>query len=614
MLDRLTRRLWRRVHPDLFARWPTAQSVNQRSMQELRALLEASGEQQASFRSGAVPPPRIQLQELRFFVREEDVLREISTTWTPPPLLVPSASPIAHANRWQRSTEGLVAALLRRIDGELPAELTAAEATTVAPETDDDHGPTSHAGESVTRAAAAAAARRRSRAAESTPSGQPQRAMDGGGELRRDLLFFHAVPEEARPRAVAQLVSLIHQVLPAGVSHGPILLCGGPPPPAARQDGFACVSVDGDAAALQRSLAEARRSAGAYAAADRRADGEAIIASGRRLRALLSCEGVRTEGALEPHVALSMYRSLLDHARSLRVALDVPWGGLHVRLEGSGDDGGAAGERAVAHGATASPHEIIDGRCGGCVLVVRGEGGAAGALSFVRREWLQLRRGQERFSLAEELRTRLGCAAVECLGAPTSTAEQCAALRRLLGLLHSTPVLLPQEDGRGLADVVLTIGDEPTTGGAPFGGVGGDTATSVRRHNLRSHRGCNGSHRHGSSRHQRTELHVPSSFDAQAVLNLLVCTAFPNAATAAGRGADVSAFPSCGRIRSTRRPAGEAAGEQSRGSGPATVQLRHWPRVAQPQATLHDLYIAARASLKDSKLIARRIPDRDVDC
>jgi len=86
--------------------------------------------------------------------------------------------------------------------------------------------------------------------------------------------------------------------------------------------------------------------------------------------------------------------------------------------------------------AASSAHQIVDGRCGGCVLVIRGECGATGALGFVRREWLQLRRGQERFYLAEELRTRLGCAAVECLGAPLSTDDQCAAL---LALLHSTP-------------------------------------------------------------------------------------------------------------------------------------------------------------------------------
>ena len=56
-LDRLTRRLWRHVHPDLFVRWPSAQSVNQRSMQDLNALLEASGQRP------------LEPQQLRFFVR-----------------------------------------------------------------------------------------------------------------------------------------------------------------------------------------------------------------------------------------------------------------------------------------------------------------------------------------------------------------------------------------------------------------------------------------------------------------------------------------------------------------------------------------------------------------
>ena len=38
---RLATQLWRRVHPDLFARWPEARAVNERSMQNLRALIDA---------------------------------------------------------------------------------------------------------------------------------------------------------------------------------------------------------------------------------------------------------------------------------------------------------------------------------------------------------------------------------------------------------------------------------------------------------------------------------------------------------------------------------------------------------------------------------------------
>ena len=57
MAARLASRLWRRVHPDLFARWPSAQSANERSMQDLRALLESAEEHRTALKSGAAPPP-----------------------------------------------------------------------------------------------------------------------------------------------------------------------------------------------------------------------------------------------------------------------------------------------------------------------------------------------------------------------------------------------------------------------------------------------------------------------------------------------------------------------------------------------------------------------------
>ena len=41
------RRLWRHVHPDLFARWPEARATNQRAMQELQGLLQQGRNGQA---------------------------------------------------------------------------------------------------------------------------------------------------------------------------------------------------------------------------------------------------------------------------------------------------------------------------------------------------------------------------------------------------------------------------------------------------------------------------------------------------------------------------------------------------------------------------------------
>ena len=56
--------------------------------------------------------------------------------------------------------------------------------------------------------------------------------------------------------------------------------------------------LDADADAVRESLRVATRSAGGLAAAARRYEVEALLASGRRLRALLGCEAVRTVPSL----------------------------------------------------------------------------------------------------------------------------------------------------------------------------------------------------------------------------------------------------------------------------------------------------------------------------
>ena len=84
--------------------------------------------------------------------------------------------------------------------------------------------------------------------------------------------------------------------------------------------------------------------------------------------------------------------------------------------------------------------ELTDAHCGGCVLVLRGSEGAASALPFARREWRTIRRCRERHSLAEQLRERLDCVAVHCVGGPHGLAAHSEALRRLLSLLRTQPV------------------------------------------------------------------------------------------------------------------------------------------------------------------------------
>ena len=116
----LASQLWRRVHPDLFARWPSARVANERSMQNLRALLDAAEEHSSALRTGAAPPrshpPR---QQVKFFVvRDEDAadpLEEIAAVWRPPGLGA-SRHTAAQGDAWLRSAEGVVASLLRQAD------------------------------------------------------------------------------------------------------------------------------------------------------------------------------------------------------------------------------------------------------------------------------------------------------------------------------------------------------------------------------------------------------------------------------------------------------------------------------------------------------------------
>jgi hypothetical protein len=204
---------------------------------------------------------------------------------------------------------------------------------------------------------------------------------------------------------------------------------------------------------------------------------------------------------------LGMYEELLVHAAGLRSALDGPWTGLHLVLESpdddarddvcEGDDGGGARADDDARATAPAAVALGDASCGGGTLVVSGLAGASGALAFVRREWRVIGQCQRRYALSEALRERLGCAAVECHGAPAATDAQVDSLRRLLTLLRGVPRLLPQEEF--LADVAISIG-EVGKGGLSAGAAG---VTGVA-----------GTARRASGSASRLELRLPSSFDA----------------------------------------------------------------------------------------------------
>ena len=347
-MPRLARRVWRRVHPDLFARWPEAQAANQRAMQELQALLDAAEAHQlgAAEDKGALPhqpralPPSS--KEIRFFVhsdvaeRDGPALREVSTVWSAPPSpsLVAAAtarSTAALARVWKRSAEGCMVRLLRSIDP------TDASLSTdgLTDDRREDSSPRAlsppgtrrpaAAAEAVVSAAKEAAMRRRqhphgsSRASEAS-SAAARRSMPAatGGRLRPDLLFFYGVHgEEAQERARARVASLLFEMWPADEAHSPILVyssraAGGEGAPAApyvkaAEAGFACVPLEQlDAPTLHRSLALAAATLGGSEASVRRTEGDAVLRAGERLRSLLGCETVHTASELCNAAARSM--------------------------------------------------------------------------------------------------------------------------------------------------------------------------------------------------------------------------------------------------------------------------------------------------------------------
>lgn len=479
---RLANQLWRRVHPDLFARWPTAQAVNEKSMQSLRGLLDAADENQAALRSGAAlrhaAPPN---QEVRFFVVHDEVaavpLREVSALWRSPPI-VHAVSREKNAEAWFQSAESCVKALLREIDQDAPSDEPPIADGGRRGEYDEHVDAASDVG--MVRAATQAAERRRQREKQDhrrrAPAYDPEADLGGGAELRPSMLFFHQVPFHQRAEAKERLAEMIGKSLPEGAQHGPVLVCGRlPPPPDAAESGFACVSLESLLGAggspafgprhLRQALRAAEESSGGQRAAARQAEGDWLIESSRQLRKTLGCEGVRWDVDLLSNTeASAICQVLLPHAPALRAALDNPWAGLFLDFEPATAAGSADSHRADFEAANA---RIVDASGGGGALVLRGAAGAADALRFVQGGgWRELRYVQRRHQLARELRERLGCRAVEAMGAPRRTAAQCATLAELLNVLRVQPVLLSgrRKHASGvssddhLGEVTVTVG------------------------------------------------------------------------------------------------------------------------------------------------------------
>ena len=486
-------------------------------MQSLQMLLDAAEAQQTALLQKSAPPPAPSQQHLIFFVEEEGNLREVTFTWQAPSSLTVSMqrSPEAQAEMWQRSTETCLSKLLHRID---PSDSSLDSFTFPS----DGHYEALGADETIVSAARSAARRRREHTRTSSVETTPPPPYPLGGRLREDLIFFHDILPETRSTAIERLASLMYQVVPPRFEHGPILVYGAAPPASAAASGFTCVPIDVDADTLLESMRKARQSTGGIEAASRRKDARAMLEAARRLRSTLGCMSVHTredrlgshregDGGDGPAVAtglrswLRMYEELLVQAAGLRSALDGPWEGIHLLLERGSDPHKKCAELSP-HTPAGSQRdvEICDAHCGGGTLVMRGERGVSSVLRFVQREPRKLLLCRARYTLAEQLRERLGCIGVDCVGAPLSTDQQVVSLRRLLTLLRSASVLLPQDGG--LDHVAISIGTH--------------RSPCLRKGRLDSRWTLLEPGR-AAIKPGRTELHLPSVFDEHEVMELL---------------------------------------------------------------------------------------------
>ena len=468
-LRKLAQRLWPSVHPDLFHRFPAQQAVNQRSMQELNALMDAA----------TSPPPLPPPCMLRFFISgaEDDAPREISRRWSPP-IQVGAGSVEAGAKRMERSVEACVQGLLLQLKLEpKPGEAREADANQARAQSDADEAGVDPLLRSAIRAAVLRAQKDSARRAGAAAGAEAEAEADtdakaGGDEgragvvLREELVFFYEVPQEERLAATAWLRGLwpthgMPDPHPPVVVHMP----GAPPPRVALEGGFACVALRGaEAEAVRRRLIEAAQTAAAVHTRERSRAARAARGRCDALALALRCDAVEAHPALPPCVALRMAASLLAAVPQLRSALEVPWHGVSLRLWPA-VDGAAACEVSevgevgeVGDGSYGAAGGGVRGGVGGGLrLEVRGDDGVAAAPATVRGAWRLLRAAARRQEMQQELGARLRLAAVHAAppAAPPAAAElgrrmqqQLSSLTSALTLLRSEHVPLPPEAAR----------------------------------------------------------------------------------------------------------------------------------------------------------------------
>ena len=404
----LLRSLYRRVHPDLFHRQPAAHAVNLASMQELQSFLDANP------RSRASEPVK-----LRFFVADSDAAapaREVSLTWRPPGDV--------GDERWARSGDACVRALLREVDPEAAAAAAPPPALRLPRRASPRRPP-------------APARCRRCNCATTCPA--PATCPPTGAPRR-------AAPAAARRAAGGRRVA------------PPI-----PPHAAAERGrgarrGFACVALDDDSA-RRRAGARARRRRGG---GGRRGGGDAA-GGGARGALGWSASSKRDLGARGGGAAA---RAVFD-ASPLR-ALDAPWHGLSLVVRAAAADRDAPADAADADDAPPPALELADAPDAGGAVVLR-RGGRGGRTGWVRAR-RALRCAQERFALAAELRDRLRLGGVDAhgLGAGDGAGAggaQVDSLRHAVRSLREQQVRLPEE--------AATMRMRLRIGGAEGGGGGG---------------------------------------------------------------------------------------------------------------------------------------------
>ena len=277
-------------------------------------------------------------------------------------------------------------------------------------------------------------------------------------------------------------------------------------------------------------LCVAGGSVGAAEAIARRAAGSRAWRHQKKLRSELGCEDVAFAASATLDDVGLLTQLVRAQASELRAALDGPWSGLWVELDGDMRGGGARGEEVRGDGSSVNVPacQILGLVSGGGQLVVRGQRGGASMLPFVREHWRVLRSAQDRYSLMSEVKQRLGGTDVQFTGGQEKFAPQVASLRSLLSMLRTQ--FVPQPPENALSAVVLHIGDDAYSQGA----ARGHGHRNVRRR-----------------KHPNLDIFLPDRFSPEDALEQYTraMRASPSGTTSNGRG------------RSRRRHAGKSIGK-----------------------------------------------------